>query len=169
MPLLLTCHSFAYGIFVVLSHRMPDGTDRPIAYSSRSLSKAEKNYAQLKREGLALIYGVTKFHKYVYGRVFTVITNRRPLLRLLGEDRAISAKASVRIQRWALTLVNYQHYLCIRLGRKIANADGLPVDEAPTEVLVPAEVVLPMTTLENVTVARRVRTTRCTLAMLCER
>ena len=88
----------------------------------------------------------------MYGRVFTVITDPRPLLGVLGEDRAISATASARIQRWALTLANYQYHLCFRPGRKIANAKGLsrlPVDDAPTEVLVPAEVVLSMTTLEN--------------------
>ena len=70
----------------------------------------------------------------------------------LGEDRAISAMASARIQRWALTLANYQYHLCFRPGRKIANTDGLsrlPVDEAPTEVPVPPEVVLTMTTLEK--------------------
>ena len=127
---------------------MPDGTDQPIAYASRSPSKAEKNYAQLEREGLALIYGVTKFHKYVYGRVFAVITDHQPLLGL----GAISVMSSARIQRWGLTLAKYQYHLCFRPGRKIANADGLsrlPVDAAPTEVPVPSEVVLSMTTLEK--------------------
>ena len=88
----------------------------------------------------------------MYDRVFTVITDHQPLLGRLGEDRAISAMASARIERWALTLGNYQYHLCFRPGRKIANADGLsrlPVDEAPTEVPVPAEVVLSMTTLDK--------------------
>ena len=91
-----------------MSHRMPDGAERPVAYASRTLSPAEKKYAQIEREGLALVFAVTHFHKYLYGRRFEIQTDHKPLLGLLKEDRAISPMASARIQRWALTLSNYQ-------------------------------------------------------------
>ena len=50
----------------VLSHIMKDGSEKPIHFASMTLSKAERNYAQIEREGLAVILGVSKFHKYIY-------------------------------------------------------------------------------------------------------
>ena len=41
---------------------MPDGFERPIAYGSRSLSKSEKNYSKIDKEGLGIIFGIEKFH-----------------------------------------------------------------------------------------------------------
>ena len=65
---------------------MAIGKVQPVAFASRTLSAAEKNYAHLDREGLALVFGVTKFHKYLFGRSFVVQTDRKPLLGLLKED-----------------------------------------------------------------------------------
>ena len=48
LPVSMVCDASQYGVGAVISHLMSDGTVRPIAYGSKALTKAEKNYAQIK-------------------------------------------------------------------------------------------------------------------------
>lgn len=123
-PIRIACDASPVGVGVVLSHVI-NGQDRPIAYASRSLTKAERQYCQLEREGLAVIYGLVKFHKYVFGRRVTIITDNQPIARILGPKKGIPSLAAARLQRWALILMAHNYDLQCRSSKQHANVDGL--------------------------------------------
>ncbi|XP_059201274.1 uncharacterized protein K02A2.6-like [Centropristis striata] len=125
LPLTLACDASAYGIGAVIQHTMPNGEERPIAYASRMLSPAEKKYSQIDKEALRLIYGVKKFHQYLWGRHFTLVTDHRPLLTLFGEHKSLPTLAAARIQRWEIILSVYDYNIVDCKSAEHSNADGL--------------------------------------------
>ena len=107
LPVRLAGDTSAYGIGLVISHIFPNGDERPIAYASCTLSNSEKNYAQLEHEALPLIYGVQKFHQYLYGRHFVLYTDQKPLINILNPKKGIPPLSTARLQRWAVILSAY--------------------------------------------------------------
>ena len=125
LPLILATDASAYGIGAVISHICPNGEERPIAYVSRTLTSSEQNYSQLDKEALSIVNGVRKFHQYLYGRKFLLLTDHKPLTTILGPTRGVPPIAAARLQRWALFLSAYTYDIKYRSTSDHANADCL--------------------------------------------
>ncbi|UYV80142.1 K02A2.6-like, partial [Cordylochernes scorpioides] len=124
LPLCLATDASQIGVGAVLSHII-EGQERPIMFASRTLSEAEQNYSQIEKEALAIIYGVTKFHQFIYGRKFILITDHKPLVTILGSRSGIPTLSTSRLQRWALILSAYTYDIKFRRTQDHGNADLL--------------------------------------------
>ena len=111
-----------YGIGAVLSQVDEEGNEQVIAYGSKLLSDAQRNYCTTKKELLAMVYFVKQYRHYLVGRRFLLRTDHASLLWLLNFKDPEGLLA-----RWLVALSSFMPFDCIehRAGRHHANADAL--------------------------------------------
>lgn len=120
LPYILHTDASVNGLGAAL-YQVQDGKTRVIAYASRGLSKSEKNYPVHKLEYLALKWAVCeKFHDFLYGTKFTVLTDNNPLVYVLT-----TAKLDAAGHRWLAALSMYDFDIKYRVGKTNVDADGL--------------------------------------------
>ena len=109
----------------MLSHILPDNSEHPTAFASRTINKHEKVYSHLDKEGVAIIFGIKKFHQYVYGRHFTLVTDNQVLRHIFATDATILTLAAARLVRWSIMLCAYHYDVEFRPTHARAHADML--------------------------------------------
>ena len=92
----------------VISLIFADKSKKAIMHAVRSLTPAERNYSQVEKEALGLIFAAKKFHKMLFGRRFTLLTDHNPLLSIFGLKKGIPIYSTSRLKRWAIILLGYE-------------------------------------------------------------
>ena len=120
-PFILHTDASTTGLGTVLYQKQCDSKKRVIAYASRTLNKAERNYDAHKLEFLALKWAITdRFHEYLYGPTFDVFTDNNPLTYILT-----TAKLDAMGHRWVASLDPYDFALHYKPGKLNTDADSL--------------------------------------------
>ena len=97
-----------------------DGILHPVSYASRKLASREQNYSVIEREALAIVWAISKFDFYLYGRQFVVQTDHKPLV-YVNKSKTLNK----RIMRWAMLLQEYQFSVQSISGKNNYAADFL--------------------------------------------
>jgi RNase H-like domain found in reverse transcriptase/Gypsy protein len=113
---ILTTDASKIGLGAVLAN----SNGRPVAYASRTLNKAEKNYSTTDIELLAIVWAVQKYRPYVFGRYFEIYTDHRPLVYLFSQ-----ADPSSRLNKFRMVLMEYIFSITYLKGKDNAVADAL--------------------------------------------
>ncbi|BHF81926.1 hypothetical protein SprV_0802506100 [Sparganum proliferum] len=125
LPIVVAADASNHGVGAVISHTFPDGSEKAIMHASRTLTPAEKNYGQIEKEALALVFAVMKFHKLLYGRHFTLLTDHKTLLSIFGSKKGIPVYSASRLQRWATILLGYDFDIRYCRTTDFGQADAL--------------------------------------------
>ena len=117
MDITLQCDASEKGLGASL---MQQG--HPVAYASRALTDTETRYAQIEKELLAIVFGVTKFHHYAYGRHMTIESDHKPLEVIVQKPIHSAPK---RLQRMLVQLQGYDITVTYKRGKEMFVADTL--------------------------------------------
>jgi hypothetical protein len=96
------------------------GQDLPIAYASRTLNNAERNYSTTEEELLAIVWSCKQYRPYLYGRKFTIVTDHKPLTLVFNVK-----DPSSRLLWWRLKLEEFDYQVVYKSGVRNTNADAL--------------------------------------------
>jgi transposase InsO family protein len=104
----------------VLSQIQEDGSERPIAFVSKTLNKTQRKYSTIEREALSIVHCLEQFSSYLYGQRFTLITDHRPLTWL-----KTMTNPTPKLGRWQMILEQFDFDIIYKQGKLNTNADAL--------------------------------------------
>ncbi|GFU58197.1 retrovirus-related Pol polyprotein from transposon 17.6 [Trichonephila clavipes] len=120
LPFQVHCDTSDYGVGCCLTQQDTEGIYRPIAFASQKFNATQKNWASIKKEAWAVLYGLNKFDKWIYGAKVEIISDHNPL-KYLNQTTPKKSQAN----RWALALQRWNHSITHRPGIQHRSADAL--------------------------------------------
>jgi hypothetical protein len=121
-PFIISTDASGLGLGACLMQLSPEGIERPIAYASTSLSKAEQNYGITHKEGLGVVWAVRKWRNYLQGNVTIIITDHSALTCLVNPNKEFD---NARLARYALELSEFDIVIGHRPGEQLLAPDLL--------------------------------------------
>lgn len=118
-PFILTTDASNVALGAILSQGAI-GSDKPIAFASRTLNESESKYSTIEKELLAIVWACKYFRPYLFGRKFTIYTDHRPLVWLFKLREPNS-----KLVRWRLKLEEFDYDIVYKKGKLNLNADAL--------------------------------------------
>eukprot|EP00794_Sanderia_malayensis_P006690 gene6690-7446_t len=127
----ITADATSFGLGALLMQKQANGTMKPVAYASRSMTSYEQRDAQIEKEALATTWACEKFSNYIIGKDITIETDHKPLVPLLGSKALYNMPP--RIQRFRMRLMRYSYTIKHIPGKELVIADTL--SRAPLSVI----------------------------------
>lgn len=150
--LMLETDASSYGLGSVLLQRHDSKSPwLPVQFASRTLNPAERNYSNIEREALSVVFGLDKFRHFLLGSKFIIANDHKPLHNLFAKNQPVPNSGSARIQRWALKLSQYNYEFVYSKGSDNVHSDclsRLPLSDTVTESE-PYEIVSTLQNLES--------------------
>ncbi len=126
IPLGLSCDASEKGLGACLDHVMENGKERSLRYASKCLISSKRNYSQIEKEGLPIVFGTHKFRHYLLGKKFPLRTDHRPFVSLLDVIKVTAPTcSSSRLVRWAFKLSQFDYQIVYQSSASHGNADCL--------------------------------------------
>ena len=125
LDIIVSSDASSYGIGACIFHILPDGLRKAVAHASRSLLPAEKQYSQIEKDTLGIIFPVTNFHRYLHGRRFILQTDHKPLITIFGSKKGLPVYTANGLSRWGTILLNYNFKIVFLTSKNICHADSL--------------------------------------------
>ncbi len=124
-PIVMVCDASNTGISAILCH-VVNNEEQPIFFASRVLTNAEMKYPILHREALAIVFGLEKFYKYVFGHKITVKSDHKPLEGIFNKHTPYKhGVVASRLQRYLNRVSHFDFTVEHRKGKENCNADCL--------------------------------------------
>lgn len=120
-PIRISTDASSHGLGAVVLQLNEDKW-QPVAYSSRSLTTAEKNYAQIEKELLGIVSACERFHQFIYGKRIQIETDHKPLVNIF--KKALN-NCPIRVQRLLLRVQKYDLDVSYTPGKYLLVADAL--------------------------------------------
>ena len=104
--LMLETDASSYGLGSVLMQR-PDAHTSwlPVQFASRTLNSAERNYSNIEREALSIVFGLDKFRNFLLGVKFTIRNDQKPLHKLFAHDKCIPTSCILKVSIMYIVIV----------------------------------------------------------------